>query len=705
MVAKTGSQDSRPSGRRCRNPRGRPRSNVSWVRTPISKPRGRRLKVLTYARYSTDEQNPRSVPAQFKLCKQFLEDLEVSDFDLEELSDKEISGEQIWRPGINRVREGIAVRRWDLIICEDSSRLFRDPSPCDELVGSAVDKKMRMICINDYVDSAEVDEWEDRLYEAQRRHSGANRHTIKLIKRAQGDRWTSKATMGALRSGYKRVASVPATQRRPEKGPYFDEVDPQWAPVVHKAFQKIACGQPTWLVGKWLDEAGLPKTNGVTDGNWTNRRVIALIHSKIYRGIEKFAKTVCTKQHGTGKRKPENNDPEDVWEREMPHLRIVSDWLWYAANDAIDQRHTNRNKNIPRGADHPLFGCPRASRGPLSGRFWCGICGAKMHQAVRIDGGYRCSKVSKGLCWNKATTLRTVAHEAIRVAVVNHLTALDDEFEQIIEQVRSVIEDNGSRQRRIDGLIAKESDLKDAYEGLLDGLEHIRQTGESPKRLADRLVAREDDLSRVQAKLQKLREEQACARVPAPEELATRRNDLVARLQVLDRAAGAALAQLVPRIEAVPYQHFDNNLVVLRARFDLHLVGLLPESTRLAVSDVFGGTFDDRFMKIPILVDLFAPSLASAFACQALELREQKNYTFVRIGQELGLEKRTAFRAVRLGKSLRRAGRRDEYVELTKPPEAASRWRTHPRFAEADGTHGRLATYCQPGTMTDGVIR
>jgi DNA invertase Pin-like site-specific DNA recombinase len=149
----------------------------------------------------------------------FLESVGVSDGELSYLSDEGISGEELFRPGINQVREGIQRKAWDLIVVEDSSRLFRDPSFCIELVRSAVHQGIRVICINDYVDTAEEDRWEEQLYEAQRHHSSAIKYGILRIKRAQDERWNDEAAMGPLRSGYRRVPSFPATHREPAKGP------------------------------------------------------------------------------------------------------------------------------------------------------------------------------------------------------------------------------------------------------------------------------------------------------------------------------------------------------------------------------------------------------------------------------------------------------------------------------------------------------
>jgi len=41
-----------------------PKASSAWLRVPIMASPGLPLRILIYARYSTDEQNPRSIEAQ-----------------------------------------------------------------------------------------------------------------------------------------------------------------------------------------------------------------------------------------------------------------------------------------------------------------------------------------------------------------------------------------------------------------------------------------------------------------------------------------------------------------------------------------------------------------------------------------------------------------------------------------------------------------
>ena len=274
-----------------------------------------------------------------------------------------------------------------------------------------------MICINDYMDTHQ-ENWQDVLHEAMRHHAVSNRYTSRRIKRAHDGLWEMGAAVGLLKPGYLRKPTYPATEREPAKGPSFDEIDPQWAPVVQQAFEWIAAGDLPVAVAERLTNSGLPKTKNSLLSHWTDKNVIALIRRTVYRGFDTFRDTVCEKKHRTGKRKQIRNDPDEVLTRDMPHLRIVSDHLWYLANDAIDGRISTPNRSS--GSDHPLSDVPRDSRMPLSEIPICGICDERTY--VIGSNGYCCRNTTKrtrpeNFCWNRASTKLANAHGAIRDAL------------------------------------------------------------------------------------------------------------------------------------------------------------------------------------------------------------------------------------------------------------------------------------------------
>jgi DNA invertase Pin-like site-specific DNA recombinase len=361
-----------------------PRTN--WVRFKIECRKGRRLRVLIYARYSTDEQNPRSIEAQISYCRRFLAELGITDVEIVVLYDKGISGERMFRPGINEVRAGIEAGQWDLIVVEDCSRLFRNAMACVELVNCAVDQDIRVFCINDEVDTADEQYWEDRLYEAARHHERRNKFTSRQIERAHEALWELGAAIGLLKPGYRRKPMYPADDDEPESGPYVDEQDPQQVPILEQLYQRAAALESPRSLAQWLTKIGFRKANNATSAVWTAKDVIALIRRTDYRGYQTFRKIISKKKRVTGERRAARNDADKVLTREMPQLRIVSDALWYQANQAINDRNSRPVR--PRGEENPLAGIPRNSREPLSNIFFCGCCHGKMYAQGRNEGGY-----------------------------------------------------------------------------------------------------------------------------------------------------------------------------------------------------------------------------------------------------------------------------------------------------------------------------
>lgn len=351
-MAKSGSSRKRANRRAtsCRAQRlaRRQRFNTSWLRTPIFVPLGQLLIVLIYCRKSKEEQAARSVNAQRTYCERFLDELGVTKREIIFIHDDGISGEVRSRPGIDRVRRIIADKGCHLLLCEESSRPFRDPVWCVELFRDAVDQDIRAICINDYIDTDEP-EWEERLHDAQRHHAGANRLTVMRILRDQVTRWENGDEMGPLRPGYRRIASVPATKSKPAQGPFRDEPVRKWKRVIKETYTRFAGGQDPDKIVAYLDEKRLPGMNGKYTP-WNRDRLYTLIRSTIYRGLEEFRKSVSTKQRSSGKRTQRPGREEEKWERDASKMRMVPDWLWYKAYDRVESFSTN--KDCPSDPDH-----------------------------------------------------------------------------------------------------------------------------------------------------------------------------------------------------------------------------------------------------------------------------------------------------------------------------------------------------------------
>lgn len=196
------------------------------LREPFAIPTDRPLVVRINTRYSTDEQSQSSIDGQINSCQRFLtanppRDCRPEQVNVEIIREPEISGEIADPPGINQVWAGIKDHRWDVILAEESSRLYRHMTFASPLFDTAVDAGIRVICPTDSIDTADED-WPERLPTSLGHHGRGNHFTRNRIKRPQESRWLSGAAMGPLAIGYKRSPSIPAPAVQPARGPFLD---------------------------------------------------------------------------------------------------------------------------------------------------------------------------------------------------------------------------------------------------------------------------------------------------------------------------------------------------------------------------------------------------------------------------------------------------------------------------------------------------
>ena len=662
------------------------------LRQPIVLALGRPLKVLIQARYSTEEQRQTSTEDQIANCRRFLADNLPRDIDpdrlaIEVIGEREISGERMSRPGINEVWAGIESKRWDLIIAEESSRLYRHMTFAGQLFNTAVDAGIRILCPTDYIDTADED-WPERLNSSQSQHSRANYYNRTRIKRAHQGLWDRGAAIGSLKVGYRRRPSKPATESAPAEGPYYDELDADQVPVVCEVFDRVAGDEPLWAVAEWLTSIGFSKGSHGQKPEWSSTNVIELIRRPDYRGEQTFRKRISKQQLTTGRSKLVRNSADAVLTRQAPHLRIVSDHVWYEANAAIDRRRTRLAG--PTGSDHPLSGKARDSRGLLATLFVCGICGGPMHAEGRNEGGYRCAGAKNYECWNRTTCLREQAHEAVVAAVAREVMGLADSREQLVARVLELHASGGDHAASHRALQSEESKL---VGGIANICLAIEKSGDGIDALVERLASRERDLKVVRSRLAELAS-QTHDRKPPPTaaDILRHLESLQAGLVARDSRASVILRQLlVGPIRAIPHRQFDSNKVVLRAEFEIMLSQSLPAMVAESIEGAADAALSDlRLVRKQMVVDVFTPSALAAHAVEAYELAET-GLSLAKVGAALGVSKRQADLCSQLGAKMTAAGVADPFVRLTERPEKVSRWNRVRGRGDGDKDHRRAS--------------
>ena len=386
--------------------------------------------------------------------------------------------------------------------------------------------KIRTICINDRVDSGEpVDIWRPRLTDATRTHTQTNWYTSHRIKRQLEHLWTIGAAIGAVRSGYRRRPTIPATEKEAAKGPFFDEIDEKWDAEIRAAYEQIALNDPPWEVARYLTDKNVPKTSNASLPEWADNTVKSLIRETIYRGWDEYRVTHATPQLGTGKKKAERSEASQVLSREMPHLRIVSDELWYQANAAIDGRRPDRE--FPSGPDHPQFGIPRDSRSLLSTIFRMLVLAADQCKEVPVMG--MATSAVRPTIANAGT--ETAEYELIENAakqiVREQLCMVDQVVDEFLGRLTQLIGDRDKLHRRLARLTKKRKETNLRIERLIKFIEGRKTPSE---KILRRIELLEGLLRTIAAKRNQLRRLLSGEMIPTREDILKRLQAVAANL-------------------------------------------------------------------------------------------------------------------------------------------------------------------------------
>ena len=651
------------------------------LRQPLVLPANRPLRVLIQARFSSEEQRQTSIDDQIASCQAFLvaslpKGHDPSQVNVEFIREPEISGELASRPGINEVWAGIAAHRWDLIIAEESSRLYRHHTKAGELFESAVDADIRIICPSDYIDTLD-DDWPDRLHMCQMQHARSNFYTRLRIRRAHDGLWAKGAAVGNTVIGYKRRSTVPSTETEPAKGPFFDEINEETAPVIREVFERIANGEPAWAVGEWLDSIAFAKASWARQAKWTAGNVNAIIRRTIYRGFETIRKKVAKRKLRTGKSEPVWNDEDKIQTRVSEHLRIVPDWLWYKANEVVDRRRVF--KKPVRGAGHPLRGTTRDRKGLFSQILVCGICGAPMYSYGAKNGDYRCSASAKGKCWNRAYCMRERMQPAVLATVVDAVLSLDGAREALLARVAELHQQGGPAAAELKALEKEQRKLEAAVERLGAAIEGGEGAVAS---LSTRLAAREKDLAVVRSRLEELsRRAGRDEKLPGPAELLRHLESVKDGLGSDEGRAAVILRSLLDGpIRVVPFMRIDGKKVVPRLEFTLKLVGALPPAMACALHGDGGASSEAEaagvaatMLRRSFCLDVFFQPQLVRHATLILE-QWRKGKTLKEIAKELNMTEYHMENAARIVKLMEEQGLTDPYTRLTDKPDKVSRW-------------------------------
>lgn len=315
-------------------------------------------RVALYARYSSDSQREASIEDQLRLCRERAEREGWRIVD--SYTDAAISGASVvLRPGIRQLLEDAQDGRFDVVIAEALDRLSRDQEDIAGLFKRLSFADVRIVTLSEGM----VDELHVGLKGTM--NALFLRDLAAKTKRGQIGSILNGYSAGGLPYGY-RVVRRFDERGEPIRG--LREADEDQAEVIRRIFREFASGLSARMIAEGLNPDGIPSPSGGQWGagtiNGNLKRRGGILYNEAYIGLLVFNRVRMVKDPQTGKRVSRSNPPEQWQVAEVPHLRIVSNEMWDAAQTC--KKAFGNMRLHERRRPKRIF----------SGLVQCGCCGA-----------------------------------------------------------------------------------------------------------------------------------------------------------------------------------------------------------------------------------------------------------------------------------------------------------------------------------------
>jgi site-specific DNA recombinase len=374
------------------------------------------LRAAIYARYSTDKQRPESLEDQYHECE--LTAKREGFTVVAKFGDKELSGGTAQRPGYQQMLDAARAGKFDILICEDLSRLWRSRAEYGPRSAELEDLKINMVTATG--DDTRRDGWGLLITIKLAMAEHARREASYRTRRGRAGKARAKEPTGGKAYGY-----ICAEQKR--------TIDPEQAKVVLQIYQWRAAGWSAQRIARELNARRIPSPGSTwnrtssgptrkTTKGWRpsaiagdHTRGVGILNNPQYKGEVRFGRSKWTRTaKDSAIRTVEKVDPSEWIVYQMPSLQIVPTELWDRVH-AIQTANNPRREAVKRGIIKGRNGVVKRVGGRDS-RYWLGTllvctCGANYIGDGLRD--YVCPAHTSNSCDNDMRFRRADAHTAL----------------------------------------------------------------------------------------------------------------------------------------------------------------------------------------------------------------------------------------------------------------------------------------------------
>lgn len=309
------------------------------------------LRIIPYARYSTDLQNDKSITAQFRelrayVARQFPGAIIVPEPEIKDAAQSGVTRHQ--RPGLARLLRLAEQGAFDVLVTETPNRLARTLGEMATLNNELKYARVRWFTIT----KGEMDHW--KIAQAGSTSESQLEENSDFTRRGlreciEEGRWT-----GPRPYGYRLDRSQTHRDRRGKeellRGVLV--IDAEQAVIVVRIFRLYAAGMSPKAIAKLLNSEGVKGPRGrvwrasTIQGNPATG--VGVFNNELYRGRMVHGRRQYLKNPKTGIRDKAIMNPADTLTvKDVPNLRIIDDELW----GAVKLRQTATRQAQREGID------------------------------------------------------------------------------------------------------------------------------------------------------------------------------------------------------------------------------------------------------------------------------------------------------------------------------------------------------------------
>jgi DNA invertase Pin-like site-specific DNA recombinase len=344
------------------------------------------MRTIIYARFSSALQNARSADDQVRLCRERCERegwTVVAVYKDEAISGAAGTGEEA-RPGLNAALARIEAGEADQLLAESTDRVSRHVADAHTVRERIEYAGARLFTLFDGQVTPMIGLVKGFM-DAQFRTDLAQR-----VRRGQQGAVRQGRSPAGVAYGYRRVLQFDANGE-PVRG--LREIDEEQAGIVLRIYREYVAGRSSRQIAQHLNRDGIAPPRGrlwaPTTISGHRAAGFSILSNPIYIGRIVYGRTKTAVNPVTRRRTNRLGDGQLV-EQEVPHLRIVDDELWAAAQAMLEANAGGR---------------PERRRRPkhlLSGLGECGLCGGSWVKFSTLN--WKCSThLNGGACANNRT--------------------------------------------------------------------------------------------------------------------------------------------------------------------------------------------------------------------------------------------------------------------------------------------------------------